>query len=628
MRELLDKFEVFKEAKEVYRKEKQPQNTCLNTPKFDFSELEYIFKEIEIRHTHNNEEKTEEEKPEYEESQERDTQEEIIEYQTHKPMEDNQENERFYEIIYLEKPQAASISASTTITPLKCIDFLFDELTYKSVQLPINNEVEREESEYQGTQREYLVKGLLQQEDKGKCKQITKYISDEDREKDCFIRTNGDSNANLNLPFVGKSFQKLGTLDKWDTKEFQVDGKQENKRDNIPIPLKSDYPSPKKVEYKPYNRKPAMHPMRLLLTEKHKIPPSTKSDNLKRDRYGSGKGGNKYKDEKKKMKWQLRTSSEKIILHQQQNIIQEQNQGNTLTKPNNNARAILPKMSGDFEEAIFRNKACCVIRCKVNQTASMITHGSEELTSTKNSMADGVSKEIRVGGRDLELRPWRKRIEFDPLKHHSHFCPRVNPHVIEGAQSRYRKTFNTLSNSTYTSMISNFGFSAMGLEEQYIHLPLMRTTTNSTLNQVASEAGSVEEEVAPFDLIIYNNSTTPLLTNVNIPNQCRIFIQSSDPILFNDDHNYSFLEGNDIENGPDTLQRTGTVAQNTVRLTRVLEECDGRVKTNDVKLFGAELANEPFGSIPPSHLARGPPCSINATVQREATVEKALRPSD
>eukprot|EP01018_Ginkgo_biloba_P007247 Gb_31242 [translate_table: standard] len=91
MRELLDKFEVSKEAKEVYRKEKQPRKTCLNTPKIDFSRLEYIFKEIEIRHTHNNEEKIEEEKPEYEESQGRDTQEEITEDQTPKPMANEQE---------------------------------------------------------------------------------------------------------------------------------------------------------------------------------------------------------------------------------------------------------------------------------------------------------------------------------------------------------------------------------------------------------------------------------------------------------------------------------------------------------------------------------------------------------
>eukprot|EP01018_Ginkgo_biloba_P003795 Gb_36770 [translate_table: standard] len=167
--------------------------------------------------------KNEEEELENEEPQERDTQEETTKDQTHKPMEDNQENERFYEIICPEKPQVASISTATTITPLKCIDFLFDELTYKPVQLPINNEVEREESEYQGTQRESLVKRLLHQEDKGKCKQTTKYISDEDKEKDCTIRTHWDSNANLNLPFVGKSFPKLGTLDKWDTREFHVD---------------------------------------------------------------------------------------------------------------------------------------------------------------------------------------------------------------------------------------------------------------------------------------------------------------------------------------------------------------------------------------------------------------------
>eukprot|EP01018_Ginkgo_biloba_P008840 Gb_01426 [translate_table: standard] len=165
MRELLDKFEVSEEAKEVYRKEKQPRNACLNIPKFDFSGLEYMFKEIEIRHTHNNEEKTEEEKPEYEENQERDTQEEVTKDPTHKPMEDNQENERFYEIICPEKPQVASINTATTMTPLECIGFLFDELTYKSVHLPSDNEVDEEESEYQETQEKGdLIIESLQQE--------------------------------------------------------------------------------------------------------------------------------------------------------------------------------------------------------------------------------------------------------------------------------------------------------------------------------------------------------------------------------------------------------------------------------------------------------------------------------
>eukprot|EP01018_Ginkgo_biloba_P035795 Gb_08468 [translate_table: standard] len=169
-----------------------------------------------------------------------------------------------------------------------------------------------------------------------------------------------------------------------------------------------------------------------------------------------------------------RTSSEKIALHQQQNIIQEQKQGNTRTMLKHNARAILPKMSGSFEEAIFiRGKAGCVILCEDNQHALMIAHSSVELTSTKDSMVDGVSKEFRVGGRDLELRPWRNGIEFDPLRHHLHFCPRVTTHVIEGAQTRYRKTSNILSNSTYTSRVSNFRLSLMGPEDQYIHLSLM-----------------------------------------------------------------------------------------------------------------------------------------------------------
>eukprot|EP01018_Ginkgo_biloba_P033585 Gb_12889 [translate_table: standard] len=56
LRELLDKFEVFEESKEAYRKEEQPWNECLDIPKFDLSRLEYLFKEIEIN-AHNNKDK-------------------------------------------------------------------------------------------------------------------------------------------------------------------------------------------------------------------------------------------------------------------------------------------------------------------------------------------------------------------------------------------------------------------------------------------------------------------------------------------------------------------------------------------------------------------------------------------
>eukprot|EP01018_Ginkgo_biloba_P017329 Gb_23327 [translate_table: standard] len=320
MRELLDKFEVSKEAKEVYRKEKQPQNVCLNIPKFDFFGLEYIFKEIEIRHTRDNEE-----------GQERDTQEEITKDQTHKPTEDHQKDARFYEIIVPEKRQVASISTAATIIPLECKDSLCDGLTHKLVHLPINNEVERKESEYQGTRKEPLVKRWLQQEDKGNCKQITKYISDNDKEKDYNIRPSWSSNANLKFPFAGKSSPKMGTLDIWDTREFHIDNEQENKkdvvtqeqliaydflifdanskicqkdtekinkRDNIPVSLNSEYPSPNNVEYIPYNRKTATCPTRLPLTEKQKIPPNTKSDKIKRGRY-EFKKGKEYEDEQR-----------------------------------------------------------------------------------------------------------------------------------------------------------------------------------------------------------------------------------------------------------------------------------------------------------------------------------------
>eukprot|EP01018_Ginkgo_biloba_P027057 Gb_13000 [translate_table: standard] len=111
MRELLDKFEVSKEAKEVYRKEKQQQNACRNIPKFDFSRREYVLNEIKKRNAHNNEDKdsnyknttekfkveecmagkNEEEELEYKDPQERDTQEEITEDQNAKPMANEQE---------------------------------------------------------------------------------------------------------------------------------------------------------------------------------------------------------------------------------------------------------------------------------------------------------------------------------------------------------------------------------------------------------------------------------------------------------------------------------------------------------------------------------------------------------
>eukprot|EP01018_Ginkgo_biloba_P025093 Gb_02680 [translate_table: standard] len=182
MRELLDKFEVSEEAKEVYRKEKQPRNTCLDTPKFDFSGLEYIFKEIKIRHTHNNEEKTKEEKSEYEESQGRDTQEEITEDQTYKPMIDDQEgvtrdkalevqgkeykekqdeekedynlryyyfddqkDARFYEILTPKDPQLVSISVATTMVPSESTYALLNKPIHKLDQLPIKKELEDEE---------------------------------------------------------------------------------------------------------------------------------------------------------------------------------------------------------------------------------------------------------------------------------------------------------------------------------------------------------------------------------------------------------------------------------------------------------------------------------------------------
>eukprot|EP01018_Ginkgo_biloba_P039055 Gb_05309 [translate_table: standard] len=45
-----------------------------------------------------------------------------------------------------EKPQVALISTTATMTPLECIDSLFDEFTYKHVQLPISDGVEGEES--------------------------------------------------------------------------------------------------------------------------------------------------------------------------------------------------------------------------------------------------------------------------------------------------------------------------------------------------------------------------------------------------------------------------------------------------------------------------------------------------
>eukprot|EP01018_Ginkgo_biloba_P029656 Gb_20308 [translate_table: standard] len=68
-----------KELEEIYRKEEQPWNMCLNNPKFDFSGL--ISEELEKK------------KPEYEETQGRDTQEAITEDQTHKPMVDDQEGD-------------------------------------------------------------------------------------------------------------------------------------------------------------------------------------------------------------------------------------------------------------------------------------------------------------------------------------------------------------------------------------------------------------------------------------------------------------------------------------------------------------------------------------------------------
>eukprot|EP01018_Ginkgo_biloba_P004213 Gb_09023 [translate_table: standard] len=98
------------ESKEVYRKEEQPWNVCLDIPKFNFSRLEDIFKEIKIRHVHDKEDKNpdcknikeeikvdkcmvgkKEEEPKFEETQGRDTQEESTEDQNHKPMVDEQE---------------------------------------------------------------------------------------------------------------------------------------------------------------------------------------------------------------------------------------------------------------------------------------------------------------------------------------------------------------------------------------------------------------------------------------------------------------------------------------------------------------------------------------------------------
>eukprot|EP01018_Ginkgo_biloba_P030274 Gb_03739 [translate_table: standard] len=147
--------------------------------------------------------------------------------------------------------------------------------------------------------------------------------------------------------------------------------------------------------------------------------------------------------------------------------------------------------SGQRGEAVsIGDKAGCVSLCEDSQHALLVTHASVELTSTKDSMVDGVSMEFRVGGdksevyeptevnekqeksnaliiepdntlveksvinrpaqaetaktnsavtsgsgRDLELRPWGKGMEFDPIRQHRHFCPWVTPHSIAGVPS-------------------------------------------------------------------------------------------------------------------------------------------------------------------------------------------------
>eukprot|EP01018_Ginkgo_biloba_P012427 Gb_30493 [translate_table: standard] len=61
-------------------------------------------------------------------------------------------------------------------------------------------------------------------------------------------------------------------------------------------------------------------------------------------------------------------------------------------------------------------------------------------TQAKTAQTDSV---VTSGlGRDLELRPWGKGMEFDPIRQHCHFCPWDTPYLI--AETPGRDTNTTL----------------------------------------------------------------------------------------------------------------------------------------------------------------------------------------
>eukprot|EP01018_Ginkgo_biloba_P015994 Gb_31616 [translate_table: standard] len=138
-----------------------------------------------------------------------------------------------------------------------------------------------------------------------------------------------------------------------------------------------------------------------------------------------------------------------------------------MTKENQTCKLVEDDHEGDILDS--------ALTIQINIDA-MLKHNVEvnlpkmsELTSTKDSMVDGVSMEFRVGdntklqrsvnnmlaqartakinnvvtyglGRDLKLRPWEKGMEFDPLRQHRCFCPWVTPHVIVGTSGRDEST--------------------------------------------------------------------------------------------------------------------------------------------------------------------------------------------